>query len=70
LFVENGHETNYILTAKTTNSNTDLPKDENEKHEVQKTGDNKELIQQNLLLILKLVLLKIRDPTNTLLLFS
>jgi hypothetical protein len=67
LFVENGHETNYILTANTTNGNTDLLEDESEKHEVQKTGDNKELIQQNLLLILKLVLLKRMDPTNILL---
>jgi ribosomal protein S8E len=43
LFVENGHETNYVLTAKTRNSNTDLPEDESENHEVQKIGDDKEL---------------------------
>ncbi|GAU33253.1 hypothetical protein TSUD_333760 [Trifolium subterraneum] len=43
LFVENCHETNYVLTAKTTNNNSDLPEHESEKHEVQKNDDNKEL---------------------------
>ncbi|GAU43642.1 hypothetical protein TSUD_24110 [Trifolium subterraneum] len=43
LFVENCHETNHILTAKTTNSNSDLSEHESEKHEVQKSDDNKEL---------------------------
>jgi hypothetical protein len=43
LLVENGHETNYVLTAKTTNSNTDLPEDESENHEVQNIDDDKEL---------------------------
>ncbi|KAL5068609.1 hypothetical protein RYX36_019496 [Vicia faba] len=43
LFVEDCGETKDILTAKTTNSDTELPVEENEKHEVQKTGDEKEL---------------------------
>jgi hypothetical protein len=43
LFVANGHETNDVLTAKTTKCNTDLTEEENEKHEVRKTDDNKEL---------------------------
>ncbi|MCH96933.1 protein WVD2-like 1-like, partial [Trifolium medium] len=43
LFVENVHETNDVLAAKTTNSDSDLPEDESENHEVQKIGDNEEL---------------------------
>lgn len=43
LFDEKCHETKDVLSAKTTNRNTDSSEEENEKHEVQKTGDNKEL---------------------------
>jgi hypothetical protein len=43
LFVENGHKKNGVLAAKTTNSDSDSPKDESENNEVQKIGDNKEL---------------------------
>jgi hypothetical protein len=43
LFVENGHETNYVLTIKTTNNTFDLLEDESEKQEVKNNGENKEL---------------------------
>lgn len=42
-FVEKSHEKKDVLSAKTTNGNTDLSELENEKHEVQKTGDNEML---------------------------
>lgn len=43
LFVEDCGESKDILTAKTTECDTDLPVEENEKHEVKKMGDDNEL---------------------------
>ncbi|TKY52115.1 WVD2 1 [Spatholobus suberectus] len=42
-FVEKCHEKKDVLSAKTTNCNSDLPEEEIEKSEVQKMGDSKKL---------------------------